>query len=73
MKSKLLLMVANLMLREASLICVAVVKASRREMEWVLKRSQPCFQFKATSDFVVKMTGLPFDCSSKDLIRFLKG
>lgn len=51
----------------------AVVKASRREMEWVLKRSRPSFHFEVKSDFIVQLKGLPLDCSNDDITHLLKG
>jgi len=51
---------------------VAVFKAKRSEMEWVVKRSGLNFE-NAMDDGCVRLRGLPFGCSKEEIAQFFSG
>jgi len=58
---------------------MSVAGASRREMDWVLKRCETYRQSVSeleatiTTDHAVQLSSLPADCTSLDITRLLKG
>jgi len=54
------------------LTSVAVFKAKRSEMEWVVKRSGLNFE-NAMDDGCVRLRGLPFGCSKEEIAQFFSG
>ena len=51
---------------------VTVFKAKKSEMEWVIERSGPN-QTQSCVDSVVRLRGLPFDCTKEEITRFFAG
>ena len=52
---------------------ILVFKAKYSEMEWVVKRSTGNFTGDADNDNVVRLRGLPFECSREDIYKFFEG
>jgi len=51
---------------------VAVFKAKRSEMDWVVKRSGLNLE-NAMDDGCVRLRGLPFGCSKEEIAQFFSG
>ncbi|XP_040569208.1 heterogeneous nuclear ribonucleoprotein H isoform X1 [Lepeophtheirus salmonis] len=52
---------------------IEVFKAKQSEMEWVLYRSGANSSSEKNSDNVVRLRGLPFDCTRDDIFKFFEG
>lgn len=53
-------------------VILAVFKAKRGEMDWVIKRNGINVE-NAMDDGCVRLRGLPFGCSKEEIIQFFSG
>lgn len=51
------------------MLCVSVYEVTNKDAEAILKATQQVTE----SDGVVRLRGLPFSCSEKDIVQFFSG
>ena len=70
-------MQSDVVMLQQLLLCMPVVSASYREMDWVMQRcrtyKQAQCESSVTADWVVQLDDLPKDCTILDITRFLNG